>query len=115
MNVSVKVTTNTSQIHSKLSQGLPVVNAQMVIAFREMVKPLVPYQKGALRQSAETSSLPERGKLIYSEVYSAYQYYAGPNKRTPGTVNRWGDVGKSRYMPNVMRIAEIEVRRLFGN
>lgn len=66
--------------------------AAVVMAAMRDSNPLVPYETGALRGSAETQSQPEQGKLVYGSraiPYAAPQYYRCPNKAWPQTTTRW--------------------------
>ena len=59
----------------------------------------VPYREGRLRQSANSESVPEQGRIIYGSAavpYARPQYYGYPNKTWPGTTEKWFDVSSQR-------------------
>lgn len=72
-----------------------VVTAVTQAALRDS-EPYVPRLEGRLRQTAETESIYDEGKLIYGNAsvpYAAVHYYAPGNWNytTPGTGPRWFD------------------------
>jgi hypothetical protein len=87
------------------------VKTMVTLAAREDTKQYVPYQDGALRQSAETASVPEQGQLIYSTVYARAQYYGLPGKRTPGTTMQWFEASKAANLEKWIKIAEKEAQK----
>lgn len=87
--------------------------AATVMAAMRDSNPLVPYEMGALRGSAETQSQPEQGKLVYGSraiPYAAPQYYGRPNKTWPGTTTRWfehaADAHLAQWIEEGRRAAE---------
>jgi hypothetical protein len=87
------------------------IKVQLTQVIREDTKPYVPYQDGALRQSAETNSIPDKGMLIYgggSVPYARVQYYGLPNKTWPGTVGQWYEYAKAANLPRWLQIAQKE-------
>ena len=89
------------------------VQAAVVMAAMRDSNPLVPYETGALRGSAETQSQPEQGKLVYGSAavpYARPQYYGCPNKTWPQTTTRWfehaADAHLARWIDEGRRAAE---------
>lgn len=77
------------------------VAARVTMAAREDCKPYVPYVTGALRGTAETESVPERGLLVWGNAsvpYARAQYYGCPNKTWPGTCMQWFEPAKAACM-----------------
>lgn len=110
MNVSVKqvLLTGAEARGEKVAIRTRTLVAQAAIGDTEQY---VPFEHGALRETARTESVPEEGKIVYgnnSVRYAAAQYYACPNKTYPGTCNEWFSASLAANLPKWLRIVERE-------
>jgi hypothetical protein len=87
------------------------VRRMVTLAVREDTKPYVPYVTGALRQSAETASNPDKGLLVYDTPYARAQYYGLPHKTWPGTGMQWFELSLAVNRAKWEAIAQIEAER----
>ena len=65
----------------------------------------VPYQTGALANSAMTHSDPEAGKIEHATPYARIRYYKGTPKR-PGTTTNWYTAAAKKYGESWGLVAE---------
>ncbi|MCL2504417.1 MAG: minor capsid protein [Coriobacteriia bacterium] len=119
MQISAKVT-NVDLSRAIAKAGLLKRGVRMVVtlAAREDAKQFVPFEAGALRDSAETESRPEDGLIIWGNAsvpYARRQYYALPGKRWPGTTCYWFDAARAAYLSRWIQIAQREGDRIAGS
>lgn len=82
-------------------------------------EPYVPKREGALRQTGETESDYESGKVRYGNAsvpYAAPQYNApgGWNYTTPGTGPRWFDEAQAIHMKQWLAEGKAAVKEVAG-
>ena len=71
--------------------------------------PIVPFESGALKSTAQSMSLIGSGEVIYRIVYARYQYYRTDLNHPNGRQAKWFEVMKGQHLAEIhdgaMRVA----------
>lgn len=115
-NVSVKVTSNKSQIGAKIKAGskaMTIAVTKAVVAYGNIY---VREDQGTLKNSALTKSEPEKGRAIWDTEYAKKMYYTGtPSKDVnPDAALMWADKGVKEHREEIDKIAQNAFEKGFG-
>ena len=92
--------------------------AAVTMAARRDTEQFVPAVTHALRQSAHSQSDPQAGQLVYGDGgkvrYARPQYFSHPHKTLPGTVMRWFEHAKPRYLRTWLKEGEAAAKEAAG-
>lgn len=81
--MAVKIKSDRARIAQRVQNGTQAARAAVVehILATCIELELVPVAEGALRDSAQTASIPKAGKAIWDTDYAKRQYYTHATKR----------------------------------
>lgn len=115
-NVSVKVTSNKSQIGAKIKAGskaMTIAVTEAVVAYGNIY---VREDQGTLKNSALIASVPEKGLAIWDTSYAKPAYYTGtPSKDVnPNASLMWADKAVKKHRKELNKIAQNAFEKGFG-
>ena len=115
--MTVTVNVDFSKLAPKVKSAEKRVRTLVTLKAREDCKPYVPIISGALRETAETESIPEKGKLIWGNAsvpYARAQYYGLPKKSDPNACCQWFESAKASHEKEWINIAKTAVGEVFN-
>ena len=112
--MNVKININKNKVKSKIENGIKAMRIALSEQILDYSENLIPTAENALRDSGITSSIPEKGLLIWNTKYAKYQWYGMREDgshvvkkyTTPGTGTMWAQKAVDNNKKELQQVAQ---------